>query len=241
LVDFPAAGPQGGGEFGEAVLGGAARRRIRDEGEATDELGGAGGESAESEKKAERGNRRGEAHGVHGREGGSETLPDSEGFGALAELEGDAPRVAQHDEHRAVGLGRLEEEGGAGGFEAGAVGAGVGGDDGEVENEGMLRGEIGHRGVGIRVKLDDGAARAVGEEGRVGRLGLLAGDGEAEVSDIPGGVGAGVGDVEREVFEFHGGLRDGGGRAGGGGQRRGQGRLGIAPGAGERWSGGLSL
>lgn len=33
---------------------------------------------------------------------------------------------------------------------------------------------------------------------------MLAGDGEADVGDIPSGVGAGVGHIEGEVFEFHG-------------------------------------
>lgn len=113
-------------------------------------------------------------------------------------------------------MGGFGDERGAGFFEAGAVGWGVGGDEGEVEDERVLRWKISHRGGGIRVEFDDVATGGIGEKGRVGCRGLLAGDGEADVGDIPSGVGAGVGDVEGKVFEFHGkGNAERGGRSAG--------------------------
>jgi hypothetical protein len=77
---------------------------------------------------------------VDGQEGGRPSLT-SEGVGALAELESDAPGVAKHDEHRAVGLGSLDEEGGPGGFEAGAVGAGVGDTTAKWKTRGCCEGK----------------------------------------------------------------------------------------------------
>ena len=53
----------------------------------------------------------------------------------------------------------------------------------------------------VLVQLDDGRARGVDEETRVRRPLDLADDAHAEVRDVPVGDGAGIGDVERDVFE----------------------------------------
>ena len=132
---------------------------------------------------------------------GSET---GKRLGALAELEGDAPRVAEHDEQGAVGLRLVEEVRRAGGEETGAVGAGVERVKCDVEAEWMGRGEVGDGGGGVVVNFERYAAGLVGEEVFVGRLDLGAGDLPAGVAHIPRGEGAGIGNVQGEVFEFHG-------------------------------------
>jgi hypothetical protein len=122
----------------------------------------------------------------------------------LAELERDAPRVAEHDEQGAVGLGLVEEMGRAGGDETGGVGAGVGRVEGDVKTERVRGGEIGDGGGGVVVDLEGHSAGVVGEEVFVGRFELGAGDLPTGVVHIPCGEGAGIWDVEGEVFEFHG-------------------------------------
>lgn len=118
-------------------------------------------------------------------------------------MERNAPGIAEHDEARAVGEKVFDGEGGAGGFEAGAVGGGVAADDGEMEAKRGSGGVVGDGRGGVGVEFDDDEAGVVGEEVGEGRVVAAAGDGEAEVIDIPAGVGAGVGDVEGEVFESH--------------------------------------
>ena len=125
-------------------------------------------------------------------------------MGALAELERDAPRVAEHDEQGAVGLRLVEEVRRAGGEETGAVGAGVERVKCDVEAEWMGRGEVGDGGGGVVVNFERYAAGLVGEEVFERCFELGAGDLPTGVANIPRGEGAGIGDVEGEVFEFHG-------------------------------------
>jgi len=131
---------------------------------------------------------------------GSET---GKRLGALAELERDAPRVAEHDEQGAVGLRLVEEVRRAGGEEAGAVGAGVERVKGDVEAERMGGGEVGDGGGGVVINLECHAAGFVGEKVFVGRFELGAGDLPTGVAHIPRGEGAGIWNVQGEVFEFH--------------------------------------
>lgn len=98
----------------------------------------------------------------------------------------------------------VEEVRRAGGEETGAVGAGVERVKCDVEAEWMGRGEVGDGGGGAVVNFERYAAGLVGEEVFVGRLELGAGDLPTGVAHIPRGEGAGIGDVEGEVFEFHG-------------------------------------
>lgn len=140
--------------------------------------------------------------GRAGKAGGQKPRAILEGIRALAKLEGDAPGIAQHDEKRAVGLGVLEDERSAGAFKAGALGFGIGGDDGKVENERVLLRVVGHRSAGIGVEFDYRAAGIVGEKMRERSVVAFPRNREAEVGDEPGSVRAGVGNVEGEVFEF---------------------------------------
>ena len=121
---------------------------------------------------------------------------------ALAELDGEAPRVAHHEERVAAG-GVFDEECRARFFEAFAVGFCVGRDKGDVQHERVHLRIFGHERGGVAVNFNKDAAGFVGEEVREGRGVHAAGYGEAEVLNPPCGLGAGVGGVEGEVFEFH--------------------------------------
>src|SRR5690606_18769211 len=70
-----------------------------------------------------------------------------------------------------------------------------------------MRGRVVRDGCGgVAVKLHNHAAGVVAEEERVRRATNIADDPKPEVVHVPLGVGAGVGDIEREVFERHGRL-----------------------------------
>ena len=122
----------------------------------------------------------------------------------LAELQGDAPGVAQHGEHGAVGREHVLDVGGAGREQPRGVGAGVGALEREVQDQRMHGRVVGHGRGGVAVDLDH-AARRVGEEmGLVGR-GDMAHHAQPELGDIPGGEADGIGNVQGGVFEVHGG------------------------------------
>lgn len=106
----------------------------------------------------------------------------------MAELQGEAPRVAHHDEKSAVGLGVFPEKRGTRKFKPSPFGAGIGGDDGEMEAERMERGVVRDRRLGIRIKLDDGATRFVSEEMGIGSGLKRAGDREVEMGGVPRGL-----------------------------------------------------
>ncbi len=121
----------------------------------------------------------------------------------MAELEGDAPGVAEHDEHRAVGQRFLGEQCGAGGDQARAVGAGLAAEDGEVEGERRLGGVVGDRGRGVVVDLEADSAGVVAKEMGEAAGVVPAKNPKPEVRDIPGGDRTRIGDVEGEVLEVH--------------------------------------
>ena len=84
-----------------------------------------------------------------------------------------------------------------------ALVAGVRRGDCHVETQRMRCAVIGDRGFRIGVEFNDDPTGLVGEKVRVGRIFPCAGDLEAQMLHIPGGVAAGVGNVEGEVLEFH--------------------------------------
>src|SRR5690606_10827800 len=122
--------------------------------------------------------------------------------GAGDELDGEAPRVAEHDEAVAVSEGlQVVGDGGAGGDEFIARGDGIGDGEGEVELQRVERRVVEERRARVVVEFDDDAAGGVGEEVGVRRAVELAGDGEAEVPAIPGGDGDGIGNLPGGVFD----------------------------------------
>ncbi len=129
------------------------------------------------------------------REHGHVAVLRGEWLGALAELNGHAPRVAEHDEPGAVGERVFGGEGRAGGFEAGAIGGVVLRNESHVKAERMGGGVVRYGGGGVGVEFDDDAAGVVGEKVSKRRIVAAADDGETEMIDIPAGVGAGVGHV----------------------------------------------
>ena len=92
---------------------------------------------------------------------------------------------------------------GAGRFETAAISVRIGRDNGEVKTQGMRCGVVRNAGPRIGVEFEHDATGLVGEETSERRLIETKNEFKTEVGDIPVSVGASVGDVQGEVFEFH--------------------------------------
>lgn len=120
----------------------------------------------------------------------------------MAKLERKAPRIAQHDEHGAIGRENVLHVGCTCGDETGGVGRRIGAQEGYMQHQVVHGGVVGHRGGGITVNFEDGGS-VVAKEMSLVRVWQVTQHSQAEVLGVPSGKGEGIGDVEGEVLDGH--------------------------------------
>ena len=119
---------------------------------------------------------------------------------ALAELNRQPPRIAQHEEPGPIGSGLVVEERGACPNQGRSCRIRIDRGKRQVKPQRMHRRVIGHGIDRIAVDLDDHAAAGVGEEVNVRRGGILAHHAHSKVFHVPGGHRRRIRNIARDVF-----------------------------------------
>ena len=121
---------------------------------------------------------------------------------SFAELQGQAPRVTQHDEVRTVGELVIADGGGSSSDQTSRINRWIFAGEREVEEQGVPVGVVRNFIRRIAVDLQHGRF-LVGEKVALTRLGFVTEDLESEVGAIPGGDSHGISYVVGDVFDFH--------------------------------------